>query len=265
VTFEACERLRFGRVVRAGEHAEGAHYHDLYELLVVRCGNGTVESAGRSFHVGPGDAVLIAPETVHYHARLCETETWSVQFRRADVELLLPIVDAHAGRFTLAERAATEAILAATLAGRSGAGPVVRLQLSAVVAALLGNPRTVPRACAANPAVRGALEVIDREYATLAGASDVARVLGKSLGYLTDLVRAETGHSLGTWLLERRLFAASFLLATRSTSVIDVALAVGFSDPGHFARQFARRFGVVPSAWQRHLAQQFAAVNEVAS
>jgi AraC-like DNA-binding protein len=199
--------------------------------------------------------VLLAPGLVHSHARLAAAEAWSVHFQAADVDLMLPLVDAHVGFFDdETEREAVDAILNATLSGRIAPGPIARLQLSAIVAAFLGGPQSVPRACVGNATVKAALNVIDRDYATLQGPSDVAGQLGKSLSYVTDLMREQTGYTMATWLREKRLFAASLLLAERTPSIIDVALAVGYGDAGHFARQFVRRFGITPSAWRAHVA-----------
>jgi len=254
VTLDPHEATPCGRLVAPGNHPSEAHYHDTYELLVVRSGSGTVACAGRNVSVVPGTAVLVAPGLVHSHARLSGTDAWSVHFRADDVDLTLPLVDAHVGRFDdAAEREAVDAILTATVSGRIAPGPIARLQLSAIVAAFLAGPQSVPRACVGNATVRAALSVIDRDFATLQGPSDVARVLGKNLSYVTDLVREETGYPVAAWLREKRLFAASLLLADRTPSIIDVALAVGYGDAGHFARQFARRFGVTPSAWRTHV------------
>jgi AraC-like DNA-binding protein len=253
-TYEEYEATPCGRLIRPGNHSGEAHHHDTYELLVVRSGYGTLACAGRNVGVAPGVSVLVAPGLVHSHARLSDTEAWSVHFRAADVHLTMPLVDAHAGRFDDdAERVAVDAILSATLSGRIAPGPVARLQLSAIVAAFLGGPHSVPRACVGDPTVRAALSVIDRDYATLQGPSDVADMLGKSLSYVTDLLREQTGYPMATWLREKRLFAASLLLADRTPSIIDVALAVGYCDAGHFARQFVRRFGMTPSAWRTHV------------
>ena len=253
VTFDAHEATPSGRLVRPGSHTGEAHYHDAFELLIVRSGAGSLACAGRNVAVTPGTSVLIAPGLVHSHARLASTEAWSVHFESADVDITLPIVDVHVGRFDDdSERAAVDAILAATLSGRIAPRPILRLQLSAIVA-FLAAPHHVPRACAGDPTVRAALGVIDREYATLHGPSDVASLLGKSLGYVTELVREQTGYPMGTWLREKRLFAASLLLADRTPSIIDVALAVGYCDAGHFGRQFVRRFGITPSAWRTHV------------
>jgi len=240
--------------VQPGSHTGEAHHHDTYELLVVRSGSGTLTCAGRNVAVAPGTSILIAPGLVHSHARLGATEAWSVHFRAADLDLMMPLVDAHVGHFgDETECRAVDAVLAATVSGRIAPGPISRLQLSAIVAALLGSPHSVPRACVGNPTVRAALSVIDRDYATLQGPSDVARMLGKSLSYVTDLVRDQTGYPVASWLREKRLFAASLLLTDRMPSIIDVALAVGYCDAGHFTRQFVRRFGITPSAWRTHV------------
>jgi AraC-like DNA-binding protein len=250
VTLEAHVATPSGRLVQPGSRTGDAHYHDTYELLVIRSGSGTLVCAGRDVAVRAGTSVLIAPGLVHSHARLSSTEAWSVHFQAADVDLTLPLVDVHVGHLGPTERAAVDAILAATLSDRNAPGPILRLQLSAIVAAFIGGPESVPRACVGDPIVRAALGVIDRDYATLQRPSDVAGLLGKSLSYVTDLLREQTGYPMATWLREKRLFAASLLLADCTPSVIDVALAVGYCDAGHFARQFVRRFGMTPSAWR---------------
>jgi hypothetical protein len=79
--------------VPPGDHADRAHYHDTYELLVVRSGTGTLASAGRNISVTPGTSVLVAPGLVHSHAGLSGIEAWSVHFRTADVDLMLLLVD----------------------------------------------------------------------------------------------------------------------------------------------------------------------------
>jgi AraC-like DNA-binding protein len=266
VTREAHGSTPSGQLIPPGGNTADAHYHDTYELLVVRSGSGTLSCVGRNVDVACGSAVLVAPGLVHSHARLSATEAWSVHFRADDVDLTMPLVDAHPGRFENdTECNAVDAILAATFSGQSTPRAIVRLQLSAIVAAFLGGPHSVPRACVGNATVRAALTVIESEYATLQGPSDVARTLGKSLSYVTDLLRDQTGYPVAAWLREKRLFAASLLLAERSPSIMDVALAVGYGDAGHFARQFVRRFGITPSAWRTYVASRSFARGESAN
>jgi AraC-like DNA-binding protein len=52
-----------------------------------------------------------------------------------------------------------------------------------------------------------------------------------------------------TLLLRALMSRAVELLQTR-LSVTEVALELGYSDPAHFTRAFARRFGESPQAWR---------------
>jgi AraC-like DNA-binding protein len=250
VAFAQYEATPSGRLIPRGDPSARAHYHDTYELLLLRSGSGTLACAGRTVAAVPGTCVLLAPGLVHSHAGMRSAEAWSVHFRAADVDLVLPLVDSHVGAFGATERAAIDAVLSAMLSGRIASAPIARLQLTAIVAALLGPAFRVPRSCVGSPVVKAALDIIDRNYAALRGPSDVAGAVGKNLSYLTDMVRTETGYPIAVWLREKRLFAASLLLADPAPSIIDVALSVGFGDAGHFARQFSRRFGMAPSEWR---------------
>jgi hypothetical protein len=177
VTFEATP---CGRLVSPADHPGQAHYHDTFELLVVRSGCGALACAGRTVTMTPGTSVLIAPGLVHSHGLSRGTETWSVHFRATDVDVTMPLVDAHVGRFDDdTERRAVDAILNAIVSGRSVPGAVARLQLSAIVAAFLGGPHSVPRACAANATVRAALAVIDYGRGRFKAQREIGTLLTK--------------------------------------------------------------------------------------
>lgn len=55
------------------------------------------------------------------------------------------------------------------------------------------------------------------------------------------------------FLLERRIERAKTLLLGTSHGVAEIAAAVGFSTPGHFATAFKRRVGIAPSAYRRRV------------
>lgn len=54
------------------------------------------------------------------------------------------------------------------------------------------------------------------------------------------------------FVLDRRMHRAKTLLATTTMSITDIAMAVGFSTPSHFATTFKNRVGMPPSAYRRH-------------
>lgn len=65
------------------------------------------------------------------------------------------------------------------------------------------------------------------------------------------LFRAWTGETLGDYLRRRRVETGALRLVTQpASSVLEVALAVGFGSGEAFARAFKLRFGVPPSEWR---------------
>ena len=54
---------------------------------------------------------------------------------------------------------------------------------------------------------------------------------------------------------EARFEVAAQLLRESDKQVIEVAYAVGYSDPSHFARAFKRLAGVSPKVYQAHTAR----------
>ncbi|WP_418034493.1 helix-turn-helix transcriptional regulator [Mycobacterium sp. 134] len=55
------------------------------------------------------------------------------------------------------------------------------------------------------------------------------------------------------FLLDLRIDRARALLSGTSQRIAEIAVAVGFSSPGHFATAFKRRVGMSPSEYRRHL------------
>ncbi|TDZ80123.1 Virulence regulon transcriptional activator VirF [Mycobacteroides salmoniphilum] len=53
------------------------------------------------------------------------------------------------------------------------------------------------------------------------------------------------------FLLERRMQRARSLLTTTSMPITEVAIAVGFNTPSHFATTFKRRVGTTPSTYRK--------------
>jgi adenylyl-sulfate kinase len=70
---------------------------------------------------------------------------------------------------------------------------------------------------------------------------------------LRQLFSAELRMSPKSYIRERRLTHAASLLASSPLSVKEAMAAAGFNDPTHFAKDYKRRFGSVPSASREHL------------
>lgn len=92
---------------------------------------------------------------------------------------------------------------------------------------------------------------IETHYQHSISLREVAEAVGRSPAYLTDLVRRETGKTVLSWIVERRMAEARRLLLETNQSVEQIAEAVGYFDRRHFSRQFLRLHNAAPQAWRR--------------
>lgn len=79
----------------------------------------------------------------------------------------------------------------------------------------------------------------------------LAAVANFSAFHFHRVFRAATGETLGDYLRRRRIETGALRLLTQpGSSVLEVALAVGFGSGEAFARAFKLRFGATPSTWR---------------
>lgn len=88
--------------------------------------------------------------------------------------------------------------------------------------------------------------------------ADIADFVGVNHSYLQTLFSKEFGCGLMQYVAQLRLDRAGFLLANSSSSVIDIAFAVGFNSRQHFAYSFQKRFGMSPQKYRKIKGQAFA-------
>ena len=69
--------------------------------------------------------------------------------------------------------------------------------------------------------------------------------------YFARVFRAAVGQSPHRYVLRRRIERAKELLRNTEMTVVDVALAVGFSSQSHLSYWFQRYVGVSPAAYRR--------------
>jgi DNA-binding response OmpR family regulator len=100
---------------------------------------------------------------------------------------------------------------------------------------------------------RMVMGIIDHVSVHFAGLSPAAlgRQLGKTPGYLSRVLRAETGMSLKTYVTRVRVEAARQLLRAGEDKIETVASMVGFHDGSHLSRAFVQHLGRRPSVARR--------------
>jgi len=135
---------------------------------------------------------------------------------------------------------------------RAGAEPLEAEELLlSLLRAALGEQRPLV------PPARCTQRLIDRTKTYLAaelggsiGLADIARAVGASPGYLTQLFRAVEGIPLHGYLTQLRL-AQALVELPHAEDLTALALELGFSSHSHFSARFRRAFGLTPSEFRR--------------
>lgn len=91
--------------------------------------------------------------------------------------------------------------------------------------------------------------VIDFMTAQLAepiGLQDLSSIVGLSRGHFCTAFKASTGMQPYAWLIAHRMTRAQSLLETSPLPIASVSTAVGYQDPGYFARLFRKHVSETP-------------------
>lgn len=99
--------------------------------------------------------------------------------------------------------------------------------------------------------VNQVFEFIEAHYQQNIKLHDVAKAVGYSPTYLTDLIRRQTGKSLHRWIIHRRMIAGCQLLLETDLSIEQIAETIGYRHVGCFFRQFRLSFDVTPQVWRQ--------------
>lgn len=80
--------------------------------------------------------------------------------------------------------------------------------------------------------------------------STIAAAFEISTRYVHKLFEHD-GHTIGEWILERRLSRSVADLVLPDSSITETAFRWGFKDLGHYSRTFKKRFDVSPSVYRK--------------
>lgn len=98
------------------------------------------------------------------------------------------------------------------------------------------------------PAVRRAMNYVNRRLHERITLDETAAYCGLSEGYLSAQFRKNTGRSLSRYIVLRKLEAGKAMLLG-GYPVGEVAYALGFSSESHFISRFREEFAVTPAVW----------------
>jgi len=98
--------------------------------------------------------------------------------------------------------------------------------------------------------LKRAIDYIDAHLADPVSLADIASSTGLTRMHFAAQFRGATGVRPHEYLLRRRIERAQEMLLVDGTSVVDVALSVGFQTQAHFTTVFKRFTGQPPRAWR---------------
>ncbi|MGI0484101.1 response regulator [Pantanalinema rosaneae CENA516] len=103
------------------------------------------------------------------------------------------------------------------------------------------------------PRLAAVFTFIEANYHQPISLNDVAKAVGYSPAYLTNLAQELTGYSIKRWITERRMAQARQLLRETDQPVRQIAEVIGYPDVGYFTRQFRQLHGDPPQSWRNSL------------
>lgn len=101
------------------------------------------------------------------------------------------------------------------------------------------------------PGMRRVVELIDSALDEDLNLTTLAAEAGMSPFYFARAFRQEFGEAPHQYLLRRRIERGKELLLRTETSLVEIALATGFSSQSHFTSTFKRFVGVTPGEYRR--------------
>ena len=98
--------------------------------------------------------------------------------------------------------------------------------------------------------IRRTKSVLDQQYRDPPSMEQLAEDVGLSVSRLAHLFRDETGMSIQSYIVERRLFMAAMLIVQSDEQISQIAYRVGFGDVSNFNHSFKRRFAMSPRQYR---------------
>ncbi|WP_267238419.1 helix-turn-helix transcriptional regulator [Paenibacillus sp. B01] len=99
--------------------------------------------------------------------------------------------------------------------------------------------------------VKSVMAYIDARFTEDLMLGAIAKQFNVSLGYLSYLLKRETGKTFSEYIAYRRIALAKELLADGSLSVQEIVQRVGYKDYFHFNKLFKKHVGVTPSKFRK--------------
>ncbi|MGD9865761.1 MAG: helix-turn-helix domain-containing protein [Pseudodonghicola sp.] len=131
---------------------------------------------------------------------------------------------------------------------RSQAGALLGLAARAI-----RSDQAPPDPLRDTPLLRRFEDLVEREFRNRLSVADYAARLAVSPTHLNRLVRQATGRPASALITERMLREARRMLIYTNLTAAEIGYELGYADPAHFSRVFARGTGAPPRAFRQRM------------
>ena len=107
-----------------------------------------------------------------------------------------------------------------------------------------------------NLAVTAACTQIEQRFAEELSVQQIAEELELTPGYLSALMKRNTGKNFTEYVTHIRIKRAKEMLRETNDKIYSIALRTGFSDQYYFSRIFKRITGVTPGDWRKGISAE---------
>jgi AraC-like DNA-binding protein len=230
--------LRF----RGPRTARRLGYHDFWELIAIRNGNGSLLLDGAEQGLQTGDVVLIPPLCKHTEVTAATMDLIWIGLQGS---LLAGLARDHPqviNDSTLAARIEEFWLFAEFHSHPSG------IELDGLARQLLGSFLRRQASAVAQPGdqIGRVLAWLNEHFDQPLSVAALARESGLSEGHFHRLFKTKTGRSPMDYLNLVRLRHAEQLLRFTDFPISEVAVRSGFPDPLYFSRAFKKTWGQSP-------------------
>jgi len=229
------------------------HAHELPHFCFVLAGNYTEQIAGRNFERAPAALVYYPPDVSHGEEHFTPGRHFLVEIdlrglqtvRDYGARLCEPILLHGDSSLWLAHRMYKE------FTDRDEFSPMAleSISMELMIAASRRDNRGAERT---PPAwLKRVKEFLRENFSDPPSLNELARAADVHPTHLARVFRQFESCTVGDYIREVRINYARQRMLTSNDSLVEIALAAGFSDQTHFTRSFKRITGMTPTEFRR--------------
>ena len=251
--------------------SDAMHYHDFYELVVVRHGSGEHMTKDGNYPIFPGDVFLIRPGDPHGYCNMKQMELINLLYRPEQLrEIMLDLMQTPGyshffetdpqltGEYRFKERISLSPEIMLKINELSiqmqheqqirGTGwqfmmKMLFMQILCIICRTFENH---PSRSNEAQEVTQIIRYLNDHYSQKLTLEKLAARFGKSVPTLSRLFQATLNRSPIAYLIHLRLAKAASELRTSSDSITNIAHKCGFEDSNYFSKMFTKQFGILP-------------------